>query len=207
MSEVTAVPIRPLARFSVLKLWVALALLLAAAAALAWIGTRPLQRATTATGLQYQVLKAGQGPTATVQDVVVFHYDGTLANGEPFDSSRTRNEPEIRPPVGMIPGFVEALQLTQAGGRYRFWVPPHLGYGPGRVPPGAPFTDRDTLVFEVEVLQLIPGAAQAWQMQQMQQQMQQMQGGGPEGAAPPAGAPPQGAAPPAEGAGRGRGGR
>ncbi len=203
MSAVTAVPIRPIARGSVLKLWIALVLLALAAAAAAWWATEPIQRTTTASGLQYQVLKAGDGPTATPNDVLVFHYDGKLADGTPFDSSRNRGEPMVMPPTGVIPGFAEGLQLTQAGGRYRLWIPPNLGYGPGRIPPGAPFTDRDTLVFDIEVLQVIPGAAGMWQMQQMQRQMQQMQSGaGPEGAAPPAGAAPQGAEGPQ---GRGRG--
>jgi len=215
MSAVTAVPIQPLAKGSLVKLWLAILVLVAAAAALAWWGTTSLQRSKTDSGLQYQVMKAGEGPTATGEDVLVFHYDGRLADGTVFDSSRTRNEPMIMPPTGVIPGFAEGLQLTQAGGRYRFWIPPNLGYGPGRVPPGAPFTDRDTLIFDVEVLQIVPGAAQAFQMQQMQQQMQQMQqqggpGAGPPGAGPPPSAGPEGAppsgAPPSGAPSRGRSG-
>jgi len=217
MSAVTAVPIQPLAKGSLVKLWLAILVLVAAAAALAWWGTTSLQRSKTESGLQYQVMKAGEGPTATDEDVLVFHYEGRLADGTVFDSSRTRNEPMIMPPTGVIPGFAEGLKLTQAGGTYRFWIPPNLGYGPGRVPPGAPFTDQDTLIFDVEVLQIVPDAAQAFQMQQMQRQMQQMQqqggapgagpppGAGPQGAAPE-GAPPSGAAPPQGAPGRGRSG-
>ena len=107
----------------------------------------------------------------------------------------------VTPPAGLIPGFEEGLRLTQAGGRYRIWIPPNLGYGPGRIPPGAPFDADDTLVFDIEMLRIVPDAAGMWQMQQM---MQQQGGapGGPEGAAPPEGAgPPEGS----PGRGRGRG--
>lgn len=186
MSAVTAVPLRPIARFSVLKLWLGLLLLALAAGALAWLGTRPLQRTTTETGLQYQVLKAGEGDAPTSQDVIIFHYEGRLADGTLFDTSRGR-EPMVMPPTGLIPGFVEGLQLTQAGGRYRLWIPPNLGYGPGRVPRGAPFTDQDTLIFDIEVIRIVPGAAGMWQMQQMQQQMQQQGGGVPPPGNPHAG--------------------
>lgn len=212
MSAVTAVPIRPIARGSVLKLWIALLVVVAAGVGLAWIGTAPLQRTTTASGLQYRVLKAGSGPTATVNDVLILHYDGRKTDGTLFDSTRTRGgEPMVTPPVGMIPGFAEGLQLTQAGGRYRIWIPPRLGYGAGRIPPNAPFDEHDTLVFDIEVLRIVPDAAEVWQMQQQQQQMQQLQqqmqgqpgaGGMPGGGDPHGGAaPPQGPeAPPPAGA-------
>jgi FKBP-type peptidyl-prolyl cis-trans isomerase FkpA len=207
MSAVTAVPIRPIARGSVLKLWVALFLLAAAGAGLAWIGTAPLQRTTTASGLQYRVLKAGTGPVATANDVLILHYDGRMTDGTLFDSSRTGGEPMVTAPVGLIPGFIEGLQLTQAGGRYRIWIPPNLGYGAvGRVPPNAPFTERDTLVFDIEVLRIVPDAAGIWQMQQMQRMQQQMQS--QPGAMPPGADPHGGGAPPgAEGAPPPAGGR
>ena len=208
MSAVTAVPIRPIARGSVLKLWIALFVLVAAGVGLAWIGTAPLQRTTTESGLQYRVLKAGTGPTATANDVLVLHYEGRKTDGTLFDSTRARGgEPMVTPPVGMIPGFAEGLQLTQAGGRYRVWIPPNLGYGPGRIPPNAPFDENDTLVFDIEVLRIVPDAAQAWQMQQMQQmqqqmQQQQMQGQPGAGAMPGGGDPHGGIAPPPGAAGR-----
>ncbi len=203
MSEATAVPIRPIARGSVLKLWIVLALLLAAAAALAWVGTRSLQRITTASGLQYQILKAGEGPTVTSADVVALHYEGRLPNGTLFDSSASRGEPMVTTVNGILPGFAEGLQLMQAGGRYRLWIPPNLGYGPGRIPPGAPFTADDTLVFSIQLLEIAPGAAGMFEMQRMQQMQQQMQGAAPPGAAP--GGPPGSRG--GESPGRGRGGR
>jgi FKBP-type peptidyl-prolyl cis-trans isomerase FkpA len=194
MSAVTAVPIRPLARGSVLKLWIALLLLAAAAAGLAWWATAPIQRETTPTGLQYKELKAGEGPRMTPNDVIAFHYDGRTQNGVPFDSSTSRGQPFVTTVSGLIPGMAEGLQLMQAGGRYRIWIPPNLGYGPGRIPQGAPFNERDTLVFDIEVLQILPGMAGMYEMQRMQQMQQQMQGAGPPGAGPEGAAP--GAEPP-----------
>ena len=85
MSEVTAVPIRPLARGAVLKLWLAILALALAAGALAWWGTRPLQRTTTASGLEYQVIQEGEGDTVTPADLVRIHYVGRLENGRIFE--------------------------------------------------------------------------------------------------------------------------
>src|ERR1044071_7346501 len=104
MSEVTAVPIRPIARGSMLKLWLGLILLCLAGAALAWVGTSSMQVTTTASGLRYQVLAAGEGPTITPADLAALDYVGR-ANGQVFDSSETRGQPLITGTSGMIPGF------------------------------------------------------------------------------------------------------
>lgn len=218
MSEVTAVPLRPIARGSVLKLWLALIVLLAAAGALAWWGTAGLQSITTASGLRYQVLKEGEGPTVTPADLAAIHYTGRLPNGTVFDTSESRGQPMVTGVTGIIPGLGEALQLMRAGGEYRLWIPPHLGYG-SNVPQGAPFGPTDTLQFDIRVMEIAPGMAEAQRQQQMQQlqQMMQQQGGegappgaGPEGGVPGGGALPPGAAPPGgddPSRGRGRGGR
>jgi len=200
MSSATAVPIRPIARGSVLKLWIGLLLLLIAAAGLAWWGTRAMQREITASGLQYQVIQPGEGPTITSADMVRLHYIGRLESGRVFDSS-LGGPPVEMATTGVIPGFGEALQLMQRGGRYRIWIPPSLGYAAmGPVPPQAPFTAEDTLVFDIQIADVARGAAAAQQMQQMQQlqQMLQQQGAG-EGGNSSAGAPP---APAPEGGGR-----
>jgi FKBP-type peptidyl-prolyl cis-trans isomerase FkpA len=188
MSTVTAVPIRPLARGSMVKLWLALIVLVAAAAALAWAGTRGQQEITTESGLRYRVVKAGHGPTITSADLMALHYTGR-ANGEVFDSSESRGQPMVTGTSGMIPGFSEALQLMQAGGSYRVWIPPHLGYG-GQVPQGAPFGPNDVLEFDIRIIEVAPGMAAAQQMQQMQQMQQQMmEGGGAPGAGAEGGTP------------------
>jgi FKBP-type peptidyl-prolyl isomerase-like protein len=192
MSSVTAVPIRPLARGSVLKLWLAIIALALVAGALAWWGTRPLQRQITASGLQYQVVQEGEGDAITPADLVRIHYVGRLENGRIFDSS-LGGQPVEMAPTGVIPGFSEGLQLMKRGGRYRLWIPPTLGYAAmGPIPPQAPFTAQDTLVFDVQVVDIARGGARIQQMQQMQelQRMLQEQGGGNSSAGAPE--PPQG---------------
>lgn len=182
MSEVTAVPIRPIAKGSLVKLWLGLILLCAAGAGLAWVGTSAMQVATTASGLRYQVIEAGdESPLITSADIVQLDYTGR-ANGRVFDSSASRGQPLVTGTSGMIPGFGEALQLMRTGSRYRVWIPPHLGYG-GQVPAGAPFGANDTLEFDLHVIQVAPGAAAAQQAQQMQQLQQQMEAAGHAGAA------------------------
>jgi FKBP-type peptidyl-prolyl cis-trans isomerase FkpA len=212
MSEVTAVPIRPLARGSLVKLWLGLLLLCLAGAALAWVGTSGLQVTTTATGLRYQVLAAGEGAVITSADLVQLDYVGR-ANGREFDSSTSRGQPMVTGTSGIIPGFGEALQLMRPGSRFRVWIPPQLGYG-GQVPPGAPFGPNDTLEFDLHVLQVAPGMAAAQQAQQMQQMQQQMEAAGHggaggnsaagNGAAGEAGAPPGAGAEPSPGAAGGQ---
>jgi len=173
MTEVTAVPIRPIAKGSMVKLWLGLILLCAAGAGLAWVGTSSMQVTTTATGLRYQVLAAGEGATITPADLAAIDYTGR-ANGQVFDSSDSRGQPLVTGTSGMIPGFGEALQLMRKGSRFRVWIPPHLGYN-GHVPEGAPFGANDTLEFDLHVREVAPGAAAAQQAQQMQQMQQQME--------------------------------
>ncbi|MBV9881524.1 MAG: FKBP-type peptidyl-prolyl cis-trans isomerase [Sphingomonadaceae bacterium] len=176
MSEVTAVPIRPLAKGSMLKLWLGLILVCLAGAALAWVGTSSMQVTTTQSGLRYQVLAEGEGPNVTPADLVAVDYTGR-ANGNVFDSSESRGQPLITGTSGMIPGFGEALQLMRKGSRIRVWIPPRLAYN-GQVPPGAPFGPNDTLEFDLHVREVAPGMAAAQQAQQMQQLQQQMEAAG-----------------------------
>jgi len=176
MSEVTAVPIRPIAKGSLVKLWLGLILLCLAGAALAWVGTSSLQVTTTTSGLRYQVLAAGEGPTITSADLVAVDYTGR-ANGQVFDSSESRGQPLVTGTSGMIPGFGEALQLMRKGSRFRVWIPPQLAYN-GQVPPGAPFGPNDTLEFDLHVREVAPGMAAAQQAQQMQQMQQQLEAAG-----------------------------
>ena len=127
MSAVTAVPIRPLARGSMLKLWLALIVLCVAGGALAWAGTSHVQRTTTASGLQYQVIREGEGELVTSNDALRIHLVGRRENGEIF-ASTLNAQPEETTPDSFIPGFGEALKLMRKGSRYRVWIPPHLGY-------------------------------------------------------------------------------
>ncbi|HTO56146.1 MAG TPA: FKBP-type peptidyl-prolyl cis-trans isomerase [Pseudomonadales bacterium] len=109
---------------------------------------------TTASGLEYEVLTAGTGPKPTLTDTVTTNYTGTLINGTVFDSSVERGTPATFPVNGVIPGWVEALQLMNVGSKWRIVVPPELAYkerGAGnRIGP------NEALIFEVELLAINP---------------------------------------------------
>ena len=200
--SVTAVPIRPIAKGSVLKLWLALAVLTAAAIGFAWWGTQGQQIITTDSGVRYRVLAAGTGPTVTPDDAVALRYKlhvNDVENEVIQDSDQT-GQPFVATTAMVYPGFGEALQKMQAGGSYLLWLPPGT-HEQGPLRPGTPFTAGDTLVFEIQVIQVAEGMAPMLQMQRMQQMQQMMQGA--EGGAPGA----EGAAPGEGGdsSGRGRG--
>lgn len=104
---------------------------------------------TTASGLQYTVIKEGTGAKPTSSSVVKIHYTGKLVNGTVFDSSIERGQPVEFPVGGVIPGFSEALSLMSVGAKYMVYIPQELGYGmqaAGPIPPGS------TLMFEIELL-------------------------------------------------------
>jgi FKBP-type peptidyl-prolyl cis-trans isomerase FklB len=95
---------------------------------------------TTASGLQYEVLKEGSGEAPKETDRVTVHYRGTLIDGTVFDSSYERNQPATFPVNGVIPGWVEALQLMKPGSKYKLYIPPALAEkapAAGQQPPGA----------------------------------------------------------------------
>ena len=173
MSEVTAVPLRPIKKGSLVTLWLGVALVAAVGAAIAYKGTaRQVAMAepavdflarnakksgvvSTASGLQYEVLEQGAGPRPQPTDMVVVKYEGKLANGETFDASANHGGPATLPVGGLIPGWVEGLQLMSPGAKYRFWVPPQLGYGEsgagnGVIPPDS------LLIFDVKLLAVAP---------------------------------------------------
>lgn len=108
---------------------------------------------TLKSGLQYEVLREGNGKKPKATDKVKCHYEGTLINGQVFDSSYKRNEPAVFPLNQVIPGWTEGLQLMQEGAKYRFYIPYILAYGEsgagGSIPPFA------TLIFDVELLEVM----------------------------------------------------
>jgi FKBP-type peptidyl-prolyl cis-trans isomerase len=114
-------------------------------------GKKPGVR-TTASGLQYQVLRAGSGPTPAKTDKVRVHYQGTLLDGTKFDSSYDRGQPAEFGLNQVIPGWAEAVSLMPVNSKYRFWIPSNLAYGPQGQPPIGP---NSTLVFDVELLGIV----------------------------------------------------
>ena len=106
---------------------------------------------TTPSGLQYMVLRQGNGPRPKPTDTVRVNYAGSLLDGTVFDSSYERGEPAEFPLNGVIPGWTEGLGLMPVGAKYRFWIPSRLGYGATGTP-GGPIGPNATLVFDVELL-------------------------------------------------------
>jgi FKBP-type peptidyl-prolyl cis-trans isomerase FkpA len=194
----TTVPIQPIAKGSMLKLWGGLGVLALGAIGLAYAGAgkappgsclasdmTPEKGAIkaftrTESGLLFQTIKPGKGAMPTEADVALINYKGQLRGGTVFDANS--NAPL---PVGrMIPGFSEGLKLMQRGGSYRLCIPSAIGYGEQaneRIPANS------ALIFDVELLDFRSEA----EVQAMQQMMQQQQGKGGAGApgAPPM--PPQ----------------
>ena len=112
---------------------------------------------TTASGLQYEALEAGNGPQPGTGDTVKVHYTGELLSGEVFDSSRERGEPVSFRLDQVIPGWTEGLQLMNEGARYKLYIPSNLAYGPGG---NRTIGSNETLVFDVELLVVNPDSAQ-----------------------------------------------
>jgi hypothetical protein len=199
--SVTAVPLQPTRRSYVVLLWVGIVVAIIIAVLLAFQGTAAVVAAkgsndqflawnakqpgvkTTADGLEYRVLKAGEGTDhPTDDDVALINYVGKLRDGSTFDASK---QPTPLPVAGSIKGFSEGLKLMTKGAKYRFWIKPDLGYGDhgaGPIPPDS------VLVFDVDLVDFLPQSVLQQQMQMMQMQQQGgMPGGAQGGATPPGG--------------------
>jgi len=107
---------------------------------------------TLPSGLQYKVLKEGNGKSPKATDKVVCHYEGMLVDGTMFDSSIQRGEPATFPLNGVIAGWAEGLQLMKEGAKYRFFIPYQLGYGERGA--GASIPPFAALVFDVELIEV-----------------------------------------------------
>ena len=188
MSTVTAVPLQPVKRGYLVWLWIGIAAALLGAAALAWAGGTGLK--VTPSGLKYKVLAKGKpGPHPTDSDVALVNYVGKLTDGSVFDQSR---QPTPMPVTGVVPGFSEALKLMPKGAKYRFWIPPQLGYGAAGA---GPIPANATLVFDVELVDFLPAEmlrriqAQQAMMRGGAGGMEQMPGAAPQSAPQPTPAP------------------
>lgn len=104
-------------------------------------------------GLQYQVLKQGNGAKPSATDKVKCHYHGTLINGTIFDSSVQRGQPAVFGVNQVIPGWVEALQLMPVGSKWRLFIPSNLAYGEHGA--GEMIEPNSTLIFDVELLDIV----------------------------------------------------
>ncbi len=103
-------------------------------------------------GLQYEILTEGNGPKPTQYNTVTCHYHGTLIDGTVFDSSVKRGQPASFPLNMVIKGWTEGLQLMGTGSKWRFFIPPHLGYGDRQV--GPTIGPNSTLIFDVELISI-----------------------------------------------------
>jgi FKBP-type peptidyl-prolyl cis-trans isomerase FklB len=108
---------------------------------------------TTASGLQYQILKEGTGPKPALTDMVRVHYHGTLIDGQVFDSSVQRGQPIELTVNGVIPGWTEALQLMPVGSKWKLFIPSNLAYGDRQA--GQMIAPGSTLIFDVELLDIV----------------------------------------------------
>lgn len=104
-------------------------------------------------GLQYEILNEGSGEKPAAHNEVTCHYHGTLIDGTIFDSSVQRGRPASFPLNMVIKGWTEGLQLMPTGSKWRFFIPPHLGYGERQV--SAQIGPNSTLIFDVELISFI----------------------------------------------------
>jgi FKBP-type peptidyl-prolyl cis-trans isomerase FkpA len=194
MTEITRVPLQPVAKGALTKLWLGVI-----AALLIAFGVAHATRVVQLHEVKVTAIKEGTGPSPTMEDVALINYVGKLTNGKVFD----HNEHTPMPLQGVIPGFAQGLQKMKAGGTYRLEIPAALAYG------ATPKTDasgqevipaNSDLVFEVQLLGAMP--AQQFQQLMMAQQMRQGHAGAVPGGAP-GGAPagPDAGGPAAPGAG------
>lgn len=185
MTEVTRVPIQPVDRGTLPKLWIAVALAVLLAAGVAW--------ASVPEGVEVTTITPGTGPSPSEDDVVLVNYVGKLATGEIFDQAQATPLPLD----GMIPGFTEGAQKMQKGGTYLIEIPAELGYGAEEKIDPATGDVRipadSTLLFEVELIDFISRVDFQQRMRAMEQmmQLQRQTQGGPGGSGTPPVALPQ----------------
>ena len=149
--SVTQVPLRPVAKGTVVKLWLAIAALAALAYAVAYYGAGQFKTVTVET------VAAGSGPRITEMDGVIIEYTGRTEDGTVFDTTEGRG-PAPFLVMQVVPGFKQALVQMQQGGRYKILIPGRLAYG-ANPPQGSPIGKNEDLSFDVHVVQVAPNAA------------------------------------------------
>ena len=185
MTEITRVPLQPIAKGSLAKLWIGVIIAVLLAAGLAW--------AAAPKGLTVDTITAGTGESPKVGDVVFVNYVGKLKDGTEFDRSQPLPIPPGLLPDGnpllleegaIIDGFVQGLTQMQKGGKYTLTIPADQAYG-AEPPPGSPIPANADLVFDIEVVDFMSKEDFQARAQAIQQMMQAQQGG-PEGQQAPA---------------------
>ena len=149
--SVSQVPLRPVAKGTLVRLWLAVAALIALAFVIAYYGAGQFKNVTVDT------VAAGSGPLITDMDGVIIEYTGRTEDGTVFDSTEGRG-PAPFLVAQVVPGFRQALTKMQQGGRYKIVIPGRLAYGPNP-PAGSPIGPNEDLSFDVHVLQVAPNAA------------------------------------------------
>ncbi len=172
MTEITRVPLQPIAKGAVPKVWIGVAAVALAAAGLAYVAMP--QSEVLEGGVTIATLDAGEGAMPGATDYVLVNYTGMLDDGTVFD----KGEQVPFPVDGVVPGFGAALQHMQVGGSYRIRIPAELGYGADEKP-GIPA--NSDLTFEVDLLEF----KTQQEIMQMQRQMMMQGQGMPPGAMPP----------------------
>lgn len=187
MSEITRVPLQPVAKGSLTKVWLGVIVAVLVGSGVAY--------ATRYKGVEVETVKAGSGASPTKSDVALINYVGRLANGKEFD----RGERAVLPLETVIPGFAEGLAKMQKGGKYTLEIPSEKAYGAEekRNPQTGEIVipANSDLVFEIELIDY-KSSAELEQQRMMLEQMQKMQGGASGAPMPPGAMPmpmPQGA--------------
>jgi len=159
MTEITRVPLQPIAKGSLTKLWLGVAAAVAVAGGIAMAAMPPL--------VSVKTIVAGEGASPTLDDVAFIEYTGRLADGKVFDQGKA--------PLALrevVPGFTQALEQMQPGGKYKVVIPSSLGYGDKAA---GPIPANSDLYFDIEVLGVMNRDA----FEQQRQMMQMMQGANP----------------------------
>jgi len=191
MTEITRVPLQPISKGSLTKLWLAIALVIVAAAVIAW--------AVMPRGVTVEEVAPGEGPFPGETDVVFVNYTGRLEDGTVFEQSQPLPLPipgvlpsgTPLPLENMVPGFREALMKMQRGGTYVAQIPSSKAYGESP-PAGAPIPPNADLTFTIELVDFMPMDEFQGRVQAIQQMMAQQMGppGGAQGQVPEGAAPP-----------------
>lgn len=182
MTEITRVPLQPIAKGALTKLWLGVAAVALAAGGVVWTSLPP--------SVDVEVVMEGTGASPTETDVVTINYKGTLPDGKVFDEGQGAKLPM----QGIIPGFVEALEQMKPGGKYKVVIPAAKAYGKDGSPPTIP--PNTDLNFEIELIKVQARAQaeaemQAEQMKAMEAAAAAEKGGKKSGTGAPPGGMPQ----------------